>query len=62
MSTPTTVKHWPRFAFGPKGNRAKFQSAGDVPHGWKLEVPIPGTEEPPKRGPGRPPKVVTDDE
>lgn len=41
---------WPRYAVSPEGGRARFGCMGDVPHGWTLEVPLPGdtgaTEEP----------------
>lgn len=58
---------WPRIAVSPEGNRARFGCAGDVPHGWTLETPLPGDEyeienvyaEAPKRGPGRPRKVAS---
>lgn len=27
-------KEWPKYAFGPSGNRALFHCPGDVPVGW----------------------------
>lgn len=38
-------KEWPRYAISPEGARARFDCMGDVPARWKLEVPLPGTEE-----------------
>lgn len=44
MTTPTTVKkHWPRYAISPAGDRARVDCAGDIPAGWALETPLPGT-------------------
>lgn len=59
------------WATGPLGNRARFDCLGDVPFGWAVDGqekhPIQAIEDmpadapienaPPKRKPGRPPKV-----
>ncbi len=34
-------KLWPRMAVGPLGNTARVACPGDIPYGWKLEVPLP---------------------
>ena len=39
----TTRKAWPRWAVSPEGKRAIFACPGDIPTGWTLEVPLPGT-------------------
>lgn len=38
-------KEWPRYGISPDGGRAKFDCIGDLPFGWRLEHPLPGTEE-----------------
>lgn len=59
MSKPDepVKREWPRYASHPKWGRAKFQCAGDVPHGWTFDVPLADGPAPeaPKR-PGRPRK------
>jgi hypothetical protein len=37
----TTRKPWPRWAISPEGQRAIFACQGDIPLGWKLEIPLP---------------------
>jgi hypothetical protein len=37
----TTRKAWPRWAISPEGQRAIFACQGDIPLGWKLEIPLP---------------------
>lgn len=38
-------KEWPRYAVSPEGLRARFDCMGDVPARWKLEVPLPGSDD-----------------
>jgi hypothetical protein len=53
-------REWPRFAIGPLGNRARFEYLGAVPHGWRLEIPLPGQSVTPTPPPV-PPAPVADD-
>lgn len=36
MTPAPKKREWPKLARGPLGNTARFQCAGDVPHGWEV--------------------------
>lgn len=37
------LRLWPRYAISPEGDRTRVDCASDVPAGWALETPLPGT-------------------
>lgn len=47
MSALAPIKRrlWPRYAMSPTGDRARVDCPGDIPPGWALETPLPGTIE-----------------